>query len=166
MSTINKQEYLKLIKQLLEEQYDDKDPSEEENHWIPAESPLKDRIPLSVQSGTVDLTNAKKDRIRSSLFTFRIFKVDNFMVKTERRQTATVPITFTYDIEIFEERFKTPSGNPCRMTYHLDVVKDSRFSQCPWITQFGGCSARSVSTETFVDIIRWMQALNRLTCFL
>lgn len=169
MNSMTKQEYLDLINKLLDQQYENDEPEtpDPDSHWMPAESPLKDKIPISVQNGVIDLTNAKKDKIKTSLTMAGGFRVDNFLVKVKRRQTNSLPVALVWDIELFEERFKTPSGNPCRMTYRLDVGSDTRFNQCPWVTSFGkGSSARGVSPDVFFDIIRWMQAIKRMTAFL
>jgi len=173
MQFLNKQEYLDFINKLLDQQYNDDEPEvkEEDSHWMPAESPLKDKIPIGVLSGTMDLTDARKEKINTALANASNFKVDHFLVKVKRNQlnpkTNSLTLNPTLDIELYEERFKTPSGNPCRMTYRLDIGKDSRFTQCKWANYFGaGSTARNVPKEVFIDIIRWMQALKRLTAFL
>lgn len=174
MSSINKQEYLILIKELLEQQYNNSEDTEyeEDSHWIPSESPLKDKLSISVLNGTMDLTKAKKERIVSAIKNASSFTVDHFLVKISRNlfdsNNNAVLNDHTLNIEIFEERFKTPSGNPCRITYRVDIGKDSRFTQCKWASQFGsrGNSARNITNDTFIEIIRLMQALKRLTVFL
>lgn len=169
MNSITKEEYLALINKLLDQQYsDDGEKPETENHWIPAESPLKDKIPFAVQNGVIDLTNAKKDKIKPSLMNAGSFKVDNFLIKVTKRQTqGIVGSNLTLDLEVYEEKFRTPSGNPCRMTYRLDIKNDPRFEQCRCLSNFGGGHySRNVTSEVFFDLVRWMQALKRMTAFL
>ena len=173
MSSFNKQEYLDLIHKLLDQQYAEDEETEniESDHWIPAESPLKDKIPISVQNGTMDLSDAKKDKISTALRSASNFTVGHFIIKVERNlfDSKRNPIVGnpTFNIELYEERFKTPSGNPCRMTYKIDIKKDSRFNQCKWVSHFSYSNkASNVSNEIFVEVVRWMQALKRMTAFL
>lgn len=66
-----------------------------------------------------------------------------------------------------ERRFRTPSGNPCNMDYRINLHKDNRFTNRPWLNEFGPQGeADDVPIETVVDIIRWLQALKRMNAFL
>lgn len=164
---MTKDEYLRLIQQFLDQQYaDEKEIVAEEDHWIPAESPLKDKIPIARQSGIIDLTNAKRDRIAYAIVNASGLRVDNFLIKSHRKQHNTLSPIPTWDVTLLEEVTKTPSGNPCRMTYSLDVKKDTRFASCPWIDKFQNKSSANVDQNTLVDIVRWLQAIKRLTVFL
>jgi hypothetical protein len=166
MSSLNKNDYLELLKKLLDQQYNDAEEDVEENAWIPAESPLKDKIPIFVQSGIIDLTNAKKDKIKHQLFQSTNFRVDHFLIKLKKSTVSKIGSNLELEIQVFEEKFKTPSGAPCRMTYRLDIFKDNRFKDFIHLSKFKNSYASKVGSEVFVDLIRWMQAIRRMTAFL
>jgi hypothetical protein len=53
------------------------------------------------------------------------------------------------------------------MTYRLDLLKDNRFSNRPWLSYIKNNShATGVPVDTAVDIIRWFQGVIRMTAFL
>ncbi|CAB4196587.1 hypothetical protein UFOVP1290_107 [uncultured Caudovirales phage] len=164
MNNISKEEYLRLINELLEEDVDEEenfiDPSA--NHWIPSESPLKDKIPIKIQSGIIDLTKIKKDKIKQYLFNSDTFTVDNYIIKIIRNLSNS-----KISIKIFEEKFRTPSGAPCRMTYKVNLRKDSRFTNCPWINKldYYGHMLQNTDQDIFVEVIKWLQIAKKLSSF-
>ena len=163
MNNISKEEYLRLLNELLEEDITDDDFIDSSaNHWIPAESPLKNKIPLKIQSGTIDLTKTKKDNIKQYLLKSDTFTVDNYLIKIERN-LSNDKIT----IEIYEEKFRTPSGAPCKMTYKVDLRKDSRFANCPWLNKLGftGYRLQNTDQDTFIEVIKWLQIAKKLSSF-
>jgi len=170
MSSLTKEEYLALIKELLEQQYiEDNDTSiESENCWIPAEPAVKDKLPFSVSGGAIDLSKDKKEKVRILMFQSNIFKVDHFLIKVKSPVAAKLADrTPSLTIELYEEKFQTPSGAPCRMEYKMNIPKDSRFNDFAHTSKFthGGC-AIGVTEEVFIDLIRWLQAIKRMTAFL
>jgi len=73
----------------------------------------------------------------------------------------------TMDITVYQEKYRTPSGAPCKMSYKMDFSQDDRFSNRPWITYFNTQGrAHNIPVETVVEIVRWLQALKRMNAFL
>jgi hypothetical protein len=72
------------------------------------------------------------------------------------------------NISIFEMKNTTPiSGAPCKMQYRANFHKDNRFKGKPWLelfSKFG--TADNVPTETVVDIIKWLQVIQKIGVFL
>lgn len=176
---ISKEEYLQLIEQYANEQYGgEQDLSDtydiSEDAWMPAESPNKEnmlRALNSNRSGSADLTNVRKDKIQEALYKCTNIKVDSFLVRIERYSGEPDKfgkgVNLTMDISIWEERYKTPSGNPCRLTCRMNLHKDDRFENRPWLHQFSQAgTACDIPVETVVDIIKWMQAIKRMSAFL
>lgn len=170
MSNMSKEEYLQLINKLLEEDLFD----EEENfldpsagHWIPAESTLKNKIPTKIQNGIINLTNIKKDKIKQHIFNSDTFIVDNYIIKIEWLSCDINYNNRKINILIFEEKFKTPSGAPCRMTYKVNLRKDARFTNCPWLNKLtpSGHILANTNIDSFTEVIRWLQIAKKLNAF-
>jgi hypothetical protein len=173
MGTFTKEEFLRLVERLTEQQYGGEidEPESEETVWMPADPPAKDKIKYPSSNGVIDLTNVKKDKIKDALYKCTTLKVGHFTVKISKYhgypdkngkgQDLKLDLTFWHEV------YRTPSGAPCRMTYKLDVAKDNRFSNRPWLSYLSGTSAaRNVPIDTAVDIIRWFQGVIRMTAFL
>jgi hypothetical protein len=171
MSSLTKEEYLALINELLERQYEeDKSTSTEpENHWIPAEPAIKEKLPFAVRGGILDLSNASKEKIRVLAFQSDTFKVDHFLIRVKRppKIPKAPQIKSTLTIDVLEEKFRTPSGAPCRIEYKVNFPKDSRFNNFAHVAKFqSNGRAINVSEDVFFDLIRWLQAIKRMTAFL
>lgn len=174
MNQLSKEDYLRLLEQYANDQYGNEDPilniDDFQDAWIPAESPAKERMITANAYGSIDLTNVKKEKIIEALYKCTNLKIGNFLIKITRYSGQPDKNNqgpdLTMDVSIWEDKFKTPSGNPCKMTYRVNFKKDTRFDTRPWAKLFGNGSASKVPNETVIDIIRWMQALNRMTAFL
>jgi hypothetical protein len=174
-------DYLKLLQDLEGSDSDyqeDDDVSVPDESWIWGESPLKEKM-LGPRNGAIDVTKYKKESIKEALYKSTNLQVGDFTLKIERyngrpgrfESIKPIQIDLSMNIAIWERKYKTPTGNPCKMDYRLDLHKDNRFVNKPWLTFFansglGTGKAVDVPVDTVVDIIRWLQALKRLTAFL
>jgi hypothetical protein len=171
MSSFNNQDYLKLLQEIVDQQYDDAvdDYNINDMEWIPSEPEIKEKIHKASTNGMIDLTNVKSSKLKEELMKCTNLKVGNFKIKIKRYNAvpSQAGAQMTVDMEIWEERTKTPNGMPCRIDYPLILYKDSRFDKRPWLKYFNqGNFATNVPIETAVEVIRWMQGIHKLTAFL
>lgn len=184
MSTITKEEYLQLIEQYANDQYGDRYDTEEgapyelgafiQEHWLPAESEAKEKMLVARnrnENGCIDLTTVKKDKLHDALYKYTNVKVSEFIIRIEEYHgkpgKTGKTVNLTMDIAVWEEVYRTPSGAPCKMTYRKNFHQDNRFDKRPWLNYFNNSGeAHNIPTETVVEVIRWMQALKRMTAFL
>lgn len=172
---ISKETYLKLLESLAEQ--DDLESYEStyipEESWIPSESRAKEEMmkARARNQGTVDCLKLKKDKIKEAIYKNSNIKVGEFMIKiTEYHgllDKKGVGTDLKMDLSVWQTKYKTPSGNPCKMDYRMDFSKDNRFINRPWLNYFGpGGSAHNMPVEILIDVIKWMQIIQKLTAFL
>ena|ERR1700676_3009441 len=170
MNSISKEDYERLLEQLSS---DDQDLEQDipEDAWIPSEPFAKDRMKLHKSLGSIDATDLKKDQIQDALYSCKNIQVGNFSIRIEsyhgypNKQGKGTDLSM--DIYLMEKRYKTPSGNPCNMDYKIDIYKDNRFTNRPWLHHFVAYGrAVNIPVETVVDVVKWLQALKRLPAFL
>jgi len=176
MTSISKEEYLKLLEELTDQQYDsdeDEPLNPPDEAWIWADPPAKEKIRIHNHHGVVDVTKCRKDSIQEALYKCMNIKVGDFLIKIERYHGYPDKfgkgVDLTMDIEVWEKKYKTPSGNPCNMDFRMDWSKDNRFFGRKWLQWFDNgisSSAQNVPVDTVVDIIRWMQAIKKMGAFL
>jgi len=171
MKSFTDQEYLELIQKLVEEQYNDAvdDYNIDKMEWIPSEPEIKQKIHRASTSGMIDLTNVKSNKLKEELLKCTNLKVGSFKVRIKRYNgvPSQQGMQMTVDMEVWEERTKTPSGRPCKIDYPMIFHKDTRFKGRPWLKYFNqGNFGSNVPIDTAVEIVRWMQALKKLTAFL
>ncbi len=174
MKSLTDKEYMELCLKLVDEQYDDAlDEYDIENmEWIPSEPEIKKHIPRPDTYGMIDLTNVLSTKIKEEILKCANIRVGNFKMTIARFNgvPSQEGSKLCADFGIKEVRTKTPSGVPCGpggMEYPADVLKDSRFKGRPWLKYFkDGSYAHNVPIDTVVEIIRWLQALKKLTAFL
>lgn len=162
------QEYYDLIKNLVDQQYQDSSYSENDNvipeeAWIPAESQKKNKP----RNEVVNLTNTKSDKIRDLIGKSDAIKVGEFLIKIIAiNYCKQNTFDFKIDICIYEEKEYAQNGTPCKILHKLDSTKDIRFSQCKWNLHFNQFKCgKSITQDVMVNIIRWLQALHKLTAF-
>jgi hypothetical protein len=174
MKSLTDKEYMELCLKLVEEQYDDAidDYDIDKMEWIPSEPEIKKNIPKPDTWATIDLTNVLSTKIKEEILKCTNIRVGSFKVRIARYNgvPSQEGSKLCADLEIKEIRTKTPSGAPCGpsgVEYSADVLKDSRFKGRPWLKYFkDGSYAHNVPIDTVVEIIRWLQALKKLTAFL
>lgn len=160
---INSQEYLNLIQKLLECQYDynDTDNQPTNYNWIPAEPEAKSKLKrINANNKVVDLTNVKKDKIKSYLNNYGSIKVGYFLMK------VTPSAYDNNDIIIFQEVTHTKNGLSCNLLNKIDILKDSRFNTCDWRKYFNQFKrGNAVPSIILPDIIKWLQVVIKLSSF-
>jgi hypothetical protein len=176
MTSFSHKDYLRLLEELTDQQYDDDsyDIISEipEESWMPEVSSAKEKMLRSLNANkTINITNFKKDQIQDALYQNTNIQVGNFLIKIQRYNgypDKTNQITnLTMDISVYEKQFKTMSGFPCNMDLDLNIHKDNRFIGRTWLSLFNSYNgARNIPASTVVEIVRWMQALKRMTAFL
>lgn len=175
MNFLSKEEYLQLIESAQDDEgYDEMDNKDSPDAWIPAESPIKwkmERTRAAASHGVIDVLKYRKEQIRDAIYKCMNLQVGEFIIHINRYnghpKDKQLHGPLTLDINVMQERYKTPSGAPCKMSYKFDFFQDNRFSHCEWINLFASNGyANEVPIETVVNIVRWMQALRRMNAFL
>ena len=171
MTTMSNEEYLKLIESLDQEDEDYCDDIPEDA-WFPSESAVKKK---EVPARNIDALNLNKDKIKEILYETSSIDVGSFIVRVNAYHGFPVKIgefevpnsTLTLDHSLWERKHKTFSGHPCNMVYRLNILKDDRFVGRTWLDHFetfGG--ALDVPIDTVVDIIKWLQTIQKYPAFL
>jgi len=172
MSSISKEEYLRLLQEYVDQQYDDAidDYNIEEMEWIPSEPEIKKKVIQANTNGTIDLTDVKSDKIKDELFKCTNLRVGNFKIRINRYHglPSNDGSQIVMNLEVWEEKKHTPNGHPCKIDFPLIFHKDNRFAGRAWVAKYFDkkSTAYNVPVETVVDIIRWMQACQKLSAFL
>jgi hypothetical protein len=170
MKSLSDQEYLELLQKLVDQQYDNAidDYDVQKMEWVPAEPEIIEKIKVN-HYGMIDLTNVKSSKIKEEIMKCANLKIGTFKIRITKYNgvPSQQGSQLCADIEVLEERTKTPSGQPCRMDYRIDFHKDNRFTGRPWLKYFSsGGYADNIPIDTVVDVVRWMQAIKKLIAFL
>lgn len=171
---ISKEDYIKLLTDLANDQYTSKDVEDTVKDmgdaWFPAESPAKERMIKSREfTGTVDCLNLKKDQIIAAINKNKNLSVGPFTIRIRGFYTSEKNKDSFMTIDLYEWRTKTPSGHECRMDFRVNVLTDSRFEGRPWLTSFNNSQigkAYNIPLNTVVDIVKWLQVIRKLAAFL
>lgn len=183
MSFISKDDYLKLLESVQQEDFDQIDHLDPpDTAWIPARSSAHDMLEKArarQSYGILDIVEYKREQIQEALYECINLQVGEFIIHVEEyhgrpaklskaKNTSPSPASeLTMDIVVYQERLTTPSGIPCKMQYMMDFFQDNRFTNQAWLSHFTHKGrARNIPVETVVDMIRWLQALNRMNAFL
>jgi hypothetical protein len=173
MSTFSKEEYLELVRNLTNQQYDELSDEEEDwIEWMPAEPQIKEKLTRVRGNEVTDLTNIKKAQIPDLLYKTSTIKVHNFTIKisTFHGDMDGDEANLTVDFTLYQEVYQTPNLKaPCKMTYSCNVFKESRFEGRPWLKYFDqqtGSHGTKVPTATLIDIVRWIQVAVKYPAFL
>lgn len=165
-------EYTKLIQDFYNDQYEDNDERTSEQDIIMGQRLVEAAIKKQSfrsppHNGTTDLTNIKSDKIKENLLLSQNFKVGKFLIKIKKWNTA-YNLDDGVDISIYEDtKDQTASGKIFATLKKVDVIKDNRFKGRLWISQFDRFqSGNGITYSTLIDIVRWLQAMTKLTCFL
>lgn len=175
MTSISKEDYQKLLEELADQQYsmdEEVDINQiPDDSWIPSESFAKEKMKQANQSGIIDVTKFRKDKIQEALYKYINIKIGIFLIRIDTYHgypdKTGKGVNLTMDIGVWETKLKTPSGNPCKMEYRINLHKDNRFTNRPWLVYFNDSGeATHMPVETVVDVVRWLQALKRMNAFL
>ena len=166
MKTFTKEEYFELCKKLLEENeelnYNDLE-NLENSSWIPGESEHKAKIKLSLNDKIVDLSKTKSSEIKEKIKDCVNIRVEDFLIRS--RNSNDDFITFY----IYEEKKVTPSGNSCKMSYKINLLKDTRFNKCSWISyvmKYDTNTINNMPKEELVNVVRWLQGICKMKAFM
>lgn len=174
MTFISKEDYWKLI-QSAESGDDDLDEDYHfpETSWIPADSPAKLKMEQARKAGgygTADVLNYKREELREILYSTTNLRVGEFTVRVEEyhgRPNKNSSTDLTMDILVWQEKFQTPSGAPCKMSYKMDFFRDNRFLNRPWLSYFNSSGhAHDIPADTVIEVIKYLQVIQRLNAFM
>lgn len=170
MNTFTKEEYLALVEKMSAEHYGEE--GENEPIWEPDPAPEKaSRIHLVNKEGCVDLTKANKDKVRDILFNYKYanLAIGDFVLRIYRfvGEPGGNKDEIKINLTLHRYVYRTPAGAPCKMLNKFYIHNDSRFERRPWLTHFGIHSnyGNDIPLETMVEIVRWMQVVEKLPAF-
>lgn len=171
MKSLTDSEYLELLSKLVDEQYEDAldEYDIQKMEWMPSEPEVKQKIHQASTSGMIDLTNVLSSKIKEEILKCTNLKCGVFKIRVSRYNgvPSQQGAKMCLDLEVKEERTQTPSGHPCRVDYPMNFHKDTRFKNRPWLKYFNEKGyASNVPIEIVVEIVRWMQAVKKLSAFL
>lgn len=170
MKSFTDQEYIELCLKLVDQQYDNitDDYHIEDTEWIPAESVAKEKMVKANRNGMMDLTHVKSDKIKEEIFKCGNLKVGDFKIIISHY--SGVPsqegAQLCCGLQLIGHQNQTMNGMPCNMDRAVNLKLDNRFNGRPWLKYFNESHANNVPIDTVVDIVRWLQAIKKLTCFL
>lgn len=171
MSHLSPQEYLELCEKLAEQYYnqdDDYSQTIPEESWIPAESEAKEKLKRMLNhNGFIDLTNAKQSQIADKVHTSNNFKIGAFLVKVTKYRVDASGKTHL-DAIIYEEKLvRNKFFKDTKISVKVDPMKDMRFSSRNWAGYFKvDKKGMNVPIDEFPEIIRWIQAVQKMKAFL
>jgi hypothetical protein len=174
MKSISKDEYWKLIQSSYEDEDELSYADDYDNGWIPATYFAKQRMEQSKQaiinSTVIDVLKYRKEQLKDTIYKYMNLKVGEFLIHIRSyngKPTDKQAEPLTLDIVVMQEKTKTPSGSPCKMSYKMDFFQDNRFTGRPWLAHFTSAGyATHIPVETVIDIVKWMQSIYRLSAFL
>lgn len=166
MSNWSKDEYLRLLELYATEQYGSDNPIEDLDAWIPAEAPIKEKMKSSF-NGCIDLTNCKRENIQDALYRNSNIKIGNFLIRiTKHSGYIEDKVNLTMDISVWEDKQIVSNKRPCKIACKVNFAQDSRFETRPWTNSFRSGIGTKIPAETVVDVVKWLQAITRMTAFL
>ena len=167
-------DFLKLLQEIEGQDYDEDD-SAVELARLEAESlrgeawTRKERAEMIKKNLDVfaNLTDAKMPQIKEKLKVHNNIKVGKFTIKITNRRDDMDGYGFFY-LELYENIETRNSFGYRKMDQKVNISKDNRFSDRPWISYFKPfVSAKVViPEETVAAIIRWLQVLTRTSAFI
>jgi hypothetical protein len=163
---ITKEDYLRMIREAYaSSNEDDLDDYIDCDAWVPAEPIVKKKVgPVSNLLSSVDATNLKKDAIERIIRRTKQINVGKFLVLIKDHFEGKDE---SFNVIIYETKNKTPTGLSCNIQVKVNMSKDSRFSDRKWKNNFkNGIFGQKLSPEALVDVLKWLQAVTKLTCFL
>lgn len=168
MKSLTEQEYFELCQKVANSYYDldTVEPEPPENSWIPSESPAKEKMKemLSGSNGIIDLTDANRGQVSSKIHTCSNFKIGNFLLKISKYRGEPNK-NLKVDIFIYEDR---KAGNYGKISVKLDPTKDDRFQTRDWAGYFSTIQkvGKDIPIEDLPNIVRWIQAVQKMKAFL
>lgn len=112
-----------------------------------------------------DCTEADMKTIKQKVHAVGVIKVGRFNVKI--RNYCQDKNSTTANVDIYEEKVHRNSFGNNKMPCKVNVMKDMRFENRPWLSYFKNqLGGTNVPIETVATIVRWCQAVHRLGAFL
>lgn len=166
---MTKDEYLALVTKFVDEQYGKEIDPIEDHPTFDTIKHGKDRIVLNSNT-VINATNFKKEEIKDAILRAANLRVDNFLIKVIKHNYNSEDengIPVSYNLSIFEESPYVYLNRPSKKITKIVPSKDSRMDTRPWAQYFGTSDQASYMTlDSFLDMIRWLQAMSKLGAFL
>lgn len=157
MRSFNEEEYIRLLEKLVSEQYDEEDYPAVVPQWSGQEI-LDRKVQRVLANSVIDLTSANKTKIEDSLYQYRNIKVGKFSVKIIKYSTKPDNEDILLSLSIYEDKKN-------QLIVRVNILKDHRFTGRSWQKYFNSSNGSEIDIKTTVDIIKWLQAVQKLSAF-
>lgn len=118
----------------------------------------------------INLTDSKTSEIKEVIKHHQMGKqyiIGNFLITMKCYRQNNKEESISVDLILWEKRPIIWNGRSCNIDYKLNLGKDFRFSGRTWVSQFNDCGmGEKISFSTMVEIVRWMQAITKMSAFL
>lgn len=160
---MNKEEYLKLIEKIFNEQLNESYDEIEDHHYemiITSASELKER---RHKNTIIDLNKFKKPDWNSLIDQYNNFIIDNFSIKITLRKRMVLNHE-TYEMCLYET---VTQSNKYQTIKKINVNKDSRFMNRNWRVKFDNKNkGTGLNKNEVLEIFHWIRAISKLTAFI
>jgi hypothetical protein len=156
----SKEEYLDLITNIADKQYSTL--NDLDSQITP------EYFHLLISNSVIDFSKVKSSQIKDTLFKGNNIKVYDFIIHINFFHGSPIKdgTNLTVDVSLFHEQHKTKlSGKPCKMMTPFNITKDDRFANRSWLFYFKGSHGKEIPIDILVEIIRWMQVVQKLAAF-
>lgn len=163
-NNLTKEEYIAMVAKLVDQQYGrELDNDDDEPHHLSGSPEIPTRPnPNSI----INITDHKRNDIPIELLRACNFKIGNFLIKIHHNMTNEDGYA-CYSFKLFEESPYTYLNRPSIKTTKITPCNDSRFDGRSWLSYFGQRSfAEQMIVSELLDMIRWLQAIGKMTAFL
>jgi len=172
LSGLSDEDYLELLKNLTEHQYDDfEDTSSSlDDLYTLAEAEVdytpQQKINIFNAEACSNLSQATLEGITQKLHTTGNISVGPFIVRIKRYDASKKEIQL--DVDIMEEKSRIFNGQPGKIIEKVNMAKDSRFYNKSWMKYFNNPIklGTKVPLETVADIVKYLQFVFKNPAFL
>lgn len=169
------EDYVKLVEQFADERYGTSITAENSDQTIYGSDALMAeaderrsrmlRKREQADNAAWDCTEADMKTIKQKVHTVGNIKAGRFTVRIKNyRQDKS---STTANVDIYEEKVHRNSFGSNKMPCKVNVMKDMRFENRPWLSYFKNqIGGTNIPIESVAQIVRWCQAVHRLGAFL
>lgn len=166
---IDYEAFLDIAKKLTEEQYGEDNKYEcfqdvlDDEAYTLSSPVVMEKQPIFNVNGITDLTKVKSANLATEIKKAGNLQIGKFLIKIKRyagQYEQAKNRTGFLDINIFEEKNKIHKK--------INVNKDSRFKDVPWSEHFKDevNAGNQIPFDTVVEIVRWLQVIDKLVAFI
>lgn len=156
MNSLSAEEFLKLIEESQDQDFEE----EVANNTYKAGKPIS-----GIDRKVLNATELKKKDIIDALCSCTNISVGEFLIRIDAYRGS--PQTNGSDLNLDVTLFEKISQNNSYINNRINTSIDDRFKNRHWSEYFDtNGKAFNIPADTIVDVVKWLQALTKLTIFL